>query len=167
VAGIERKDREFWKFVEGFDYVGLLETWVDQRKWESLRKRLPKGFVWSCQAAIREKKKGRPRGGIITGVKESWEILEGCEQVEGLVGRKIRVKEEIWNIWAVYSNREIDRIAREIEEKLEHIGEEVAIIGGDFNARIGEEESWYSRGAEEEQEKRKSKDKVKNGQGEK
>ncbi|XP_017791917.1 PREDICTED: uncharacterized protein LOC108573937 [Habropoda laboriosa] len=57
----------------------------------------------------------------------------------------------------------MSRIAKEINEKLEQAKEEVIIIGGDFNARIGREGKLYGGELEKEQEKRKSKDKVTNG----
>ncbi|KOC64957.1 hypothetical protein WH47_04546, partial [Habropoda laboriosa] len=79
------------KFVEEFDYVGLIERWVDKENWERIQKRLPKGFVWSSQTALRENKKGRPRGGSVTGVREGWKVLEEC-QMEDLLGKKIKAK---------------------------------------------------------------------------
>ena len=93
VAGLERKERDFWKYVEKFDFVEMTETWVDQKGWERLKGKLPKGFDWNCQAAKREKKRGRARGGIITGIKEGWEGIEETE-VGGIVDRKVKIRKE-------------------------------------------------------------------------
>lgn len=27
IAGLERQDKEFWKFITGYNYIGLMETW--------------------------------------------------------------------------------------------------------------------------------------------
>jgi len=37
--------------------------------------RLSKNFVWKCQYAVRVKRKGRARGGIITGVRKRIEEI--------------------------------------------------------------------------------------------
>ncbi|KYN29353.1 hypothetical protein ALC57_01207, partial [Trachymyrmex cornetzi] len=41
VAGIETKDRDFWRFLEGYDYIGLCETWLTEERWHRLKTRLP------------------------------------------------------------------------------------------------------------------------------
>jgi len=40
VAGIVNKDKEFWRFIEGFDFVSLCETWVEEKDWESLKNKI-------------------------------------------------------------------------------------------------------------------------------
>lgn len=32
VAGLTYKDRQFWKYIEETDIIGMVETWVDQKK---------------------------------------------------------------------------------------------------------------------------------------
>jgi hypothetical protein len=49
--------------------MGLVETWVEERSWETIEKLLPKEYKWECLGAKRGKKKGRGAGGIITGQK--------------------------------------------------------------------------------------------------
>ncbi|KYN11380.1 hypothetical protein ALC57_16457 [Trachymyrmex cornetzi] len=34
VAGVESKDRDFWRFITGHDYIGLNETWLTQKIYE-------------------------------------------------------------------------------------------------------------------------------------
>jgi len=34
VAGIGNKDREFWRGIESWDIVVLMETWVEGKRWE-------------------------------------------------------------------------------------------------------------------------------------
>ena len=62
VAGIKKKEKEFWEYIETFDIVGLTETWIEQNEWERVKGKLPSGFRWEIQGAIREKNKGRASG---------------------------------------------------------------------------------------------------------
>lgn len=50
------------------DRVGLIETWVKEKEWERLRRLLDE-FTWKYQFTSRERKKGRAKGGIITGLR--------------------------------------------------------------------------------------------------
>jgi hypothetical protein len=43
VAGIKNKEDEFWKYLGEFDVVGLVETWVDEKAWERLERKMPRG----------------------------------------------------------------------------------------------------------------------------
>jgi hypothetical protein len=69
VAEIKNKENEFWKYLGEFDVVGLVETWVEGKRWERVERRMPSEFEWKCQYAERESKKRRTKGGIIMGVK--------------------------------------------------------------------------------------------------
>jgi hypothetical protein len=42
VAGIKNKENEFWKYLGEFDVVGMVETWVEEKGWEKLKKRMPR-----------------------------------------------------------------------------------------------------------------------------
>ncbi|TGZ54682.1 hypothetical protein DBV15_12603 [Temnothorax longispinosus] len=92
VAGLKKKDREFWEYIEGFDIIGLCETWVEEKEWEKIKKNMSKKFVWKCQFAIREKGKGRAKGGIMTGVRKEIEEIDikEVESVNGMQERKLR-----------------------------------------------------------------------------
>ena len=41
ITDIKNKDKDFWRYVEKFDIVGLIETWVTEKKWLSLENNLP------------------------------------------------------------------------------------------------------------------------------
>lgn len=47
VAGIGNKDKEFWRYIKGFEFISLSETWVDERSWEIWREKLPKSHEWA------------------------------------------------------------------------------------------------------------------------
>ena len=70
VAGLGAKDTEVWEYLDKFDFIGLTETWVDEAEWNKIKQNMPKGWKLECQCAIRENKKGRVMGGIITGIKQ-------------------------------------------------------------------------------------------------
>lgn len=88
MAGLKRKERDFWKYIEKLcgndrDYLGRLKRMGKNKK------EIPKGFNWNCQGAKRENKRGRARGGIITGIKGGWEIegIKETKETNGLVDR--------------------------------------------------------------------------------
>lgn len=44
VAGLQNKDREFWKRIEKWDIVICMEKRVDRKKWAKIKDRLPKSY---------------------------------------------------------------------------------------------------------------------------
>lgn len=32
IAGLKKKERKFWKYLERFDVIGLYETWIEKEK---------------------------------------------------------------------------------------------------------------------------------------
>lgn len=106
VAGIKRKDSDFWKFIEQYDFVGLTETWIEEKDWTKMKKFLPEGFVWKCLFARRIKRKGRAMGGIITGVRAELAVLNKVTlDLEEIVERRIKMNKDVWRVVTVY-NRE-------------------------------------------------------------
>lgn len=168
VAGVKGKDQEFWEFLEQFDVIGLTETWMENKEWEKWEKKMPKGWDWKCQGAKREEKKGRAKGGIITGVR--WEMRteeKESEYIDGVEERRVRIGKDEWRILTLYNRGGSKTKLKEIEEKLLiERTEEPIMVGGDFNARIGErggERGWEING---EEETRGAMDKTKNKEGE-
>ncbi|XP_039311154.1 uncharacterized protein LOC120359015 [Solenopsis invicta] len=167
IAGIWRQDEEFWKFIGRMDYICLIETWVEEKGWEKIRKKLPGTHRWGCSFAIREKKKGRARGGFIIGVSKDWgeeQLKINSEEMEGLIVTKVKNSDDKLKfiIIGIYATRNWLDLRNKIESITEENKEEYIIIGGDFNARIGEEggndeEGWGVT--------RRSKDKVVNNRG--
>jgi len=77
VAGIGNKDTECWNYILGFDYVSLNETWLEEKRWEKWKRRLPRFHKWACSFVEKEKRKGRD---FIIGKKKEWEV-QGCELI--------------------------------------------------------------------------------------
>jgi len=65
VAGIGNKDREWWRYIIGFDFISICETWVDEKGWDIWKERLPESHIWVCDFAIKNRNKGRAKGGFI------------------------------------------------------------------------------------------------------
>ncbi|KYN04775.1 hypothetical protein ALC62_04348 [Cyphomyrmex costatus] len=157
VAGVKNKRTEFWKYIEEFDIVGLLETWVDEKEWENMKQRLPKGWKWRYQEAKREKKKNRAMGEIITGVREGIEEVD-IEEREGIQERRIKVEKEKWRIISVYNREGKKEKLEQLKEMIREEEEGNLIIAGDFNARIGGGGGWEEDEIDKIEEGRKSKD---------
>lgn len=69
VAGLINKDEDFWKYLRDFNVISLTETLLKERGEEKLRDKLPQDYKQSCQAAVRDKFKGRGMGGMIVRIR--------------------------------------------------------------------------------------------------
>lgn len=137
---MRNKEAGFWKGLERWDIIVLTETWVEERGWNGVRRMLPKGFVWETQWARRLEKRGRAMGGMIIGVRK--EIQREREEAGGEEALMyVRVKlEDRWKVVGVYVNGDLERKLERMGEWIEEGGfRETIIIGGDFNARTGNE----------------------------
>jgi len=145
-----------------------METWVEEKGWEKLKDRLPKKFNWRIQIARRKNTKGKARGGMLLWVKKELVIEEEeVDKEEVRMSCRIRIEGESWRIIGIYVNKDIERKLEGLKGWMEIDEEEVrTIIGGDFNARTGEERRWGKVEEQEEEEKgRRSKDKRVNKEG--
>ncbi|XP_051161831.1 uncharacterized protein LOC127281899 [Leptopilina boulardi] len=138
----------------------LSETWVEKKEWETIRRRLPKGYKWLMQEAKRDHVRGRSSGGMISGVRNNIkEIGTGEEwRREDSMVRRIEVGKQKVNVVGIYRRRGDSKGWRIVEEWMEKGKEELTIIGGDFNAWTGElgGDHWNS---EKEKYERRSKHK--------
>ncbi|XP_024892034.1 vicilin-like seed storage protein At2g18540 [Temnothorax curvispinosus] len=162
VAGLTNKDKDFWEGIKEWDVIVMMETWTDEKGWEKVKEKLPREYRWRVQIAARRNKKGRACGGMLLGIRKSIEEIKERRETEeeGKIEGKIRIGEEVWRIIGIYVNNNIDEKLEGLKERTEEGEKGVrTIIGGDFNARTGEE------GEEEEEEdgKRKSSEERKEG----
>lgn len=167
VAGIRNKGEDFWKYISEFDVIGMVETWVDEKEWKKIEERMPKDYAWRCQAAERKNKKGRAKGGIITGVrKEIEEEIKPKQESQrtGVAERDLKLGTKKVKVVTVYS-QEMSTTKQMLEETISETEKRNIIIGGDFNARIGTRLGRQNNGTEET--RRASKDKTENKEGRK
>jgi len=63
VAGLKNKDRGFWKELEEWEVLVLIEAWIERKEWEKIKEKLSKEYEWKVQGATKRNKKGRAMGG--------------------------------------------------------------------------------------------------------
>jgi len=147
----------------------MSKTWVEKRGWERIRERMTKGFKWEVQMTSRKNKKGRAIGGIAIGVRAGIEVIEEKDgkAIEGIMRKVVKIGEERWRIVGVYANGDVKEKWEGIKEWVEDKTAGIRIVvGGDFNARTGEQEGrWEGELEEEEVEGRRSKDRKVNREG--
>lgn len=80
VAGLGNKDKDFWEGLREWEVMVLMETWVEEKDWKKIKRRLPSGYEWGVQWAGRRNKKGRARGGMVMGIRK--EMIEGGTKME-------------------------------------------------------------------------------------
>ncbi|KAK2574800.1 hypothetical protein KPH14_012991, partial [Odynerus spinipes] len=136
--GVINKDREVWEYLEDFDFVGLTETWLEEDGWVKIRNKLPKSLVWECCPARKEFKKGRAKGGIITGVSKNIRQIGTKIWDDGIVERTMEYMGKEWRVFVLYSH-EIKETLDKLSVAMEERDEKMLIIGGDWNARTGVE----------------------------
>ena len=143
--GLLNKDRDFWTKINEFDVIGMVETWVEEKNQQKLSKMLPKEYRWRISPALKEKRKGRARKGMVVGVRKDIEEEkeEDSQLTEDINMRQIRlVSNEIWKIFTVYCPQgEEKKIWKTITENVNEPEVENMLIMGDMNARIGEKGS--------------------------
>jgi len=144
VAGVTRKDEEFWEFVKDYDYISLVETWLERKGWEKFKGWLPDTHEWEMVEARKEKNKGRARGGMLIGKRKGWGNVGKSDWWKGeerLTMSGINEKKEKWVIVSVYNSWEWKELEKRLSGWLEEIEDRedcLVVIGGDFNIRTGE-----------------------------
>lgn len=136
--------KDYWRYVKNFDFIGLCETWLEEKGWDRIKDKLPDTHVWKGFHAKKFKTKGRAKGGILIGKRKGWGQEEGINNTveikEGIILTRIEDKEMNWNICTVYhvgkgKESDLEETLMKITENYETEG---IIIGGDFNIRTGE-----------------------------
>ena len=81
VAGVKRKDDEFWRGLTEWDVIVMCETWVEQKEWEAVEGGCPKDIYG----------KSNGPGGNDYGCKE-FEVGEGGGGgKEGIMAKKVKI----------------------------------------------------------------------------
>ncbi|XP_011858385.1 PREDICTED: golgin subfamily A member 6-like protein 22 [Vollenhovia emeryi] len=109
--GLSNKDREFWRDLEKWDAIVMMETWVEEKGWRKVRDRLPEGFIWRMQAAVKKNKKGRAAGGMMIGIRKEVAITdtEREEESEGVMIGKVKLDKKIIRVVGAYVNGDMER----------------------------------------------------------
>ena len=158
----EEEDRGKKRYIRSFEVIGLTESWLEEKEEDWLAEKL-QVFVVKQTPAMRLRRRGRSKGGLVIAVKKDTEVIKeiglDIEKRNKMAAIKIQIEEEEITCIVTYmrENRK-EEIERIVER---NIGEKV-LIGGDFNARTAEEGGRMN----DENTCRRSKDKVRNKEGE-
>ncbi|KAL6419496.1 hypothetical protein ACFW04_011365 [Cataglyphis niger] len=107
-------------------------------------------------------------GGMLVGIRKELKVEKvKVKKRNGLIEVALKVKGRKWNVIGVYVRRDLEKKLEELNKWMERKEENgCMLIGGDFNARTGEEGRIISKGYEEEEGVgRRSKDKRINKEG--
>ncbi|KAJ3641742.1 hypothetical protein Zmor_028221 [Zophobas morio] len=132
IAGLKKKDNLFWDYVKKFDFVGLTDIWILEREWNKLNDVCQRNF----SEFARDKKRKTQ------GESKRWNHNRSEERYKrnrtggDRNGRKLTVNKKRWRICTIFS-RGMRNTKQGIQEKIEESEEEFLLLGGDFNARIG------------------------------
>ena len=117
VAGTAKMKAEDWDYVRKFDIIGLAETWEEKDRGRKAEVYL-KEYVVKHKCAVREKKKGRAKGGILLAIRKGvGEEVKWEERTtnEALVARwKKDGKTWLWGVtYMRHSRRENYKVMEE------------------------------------------------------
>ena len=164
IAGVGKKSRDVWRYLEKFDVVGLVETWLEQKSEEKLKSKLSEKFNWWYVSAVRENKMGKAKGRITMAVKKGLEMVEFKKWSNQMTEIKLEHRKKNRRIVTVYSQN-TKEIMQTITDGIEEREDGRLILGGDFNTRVGEQEGPFKEMMTEEKEERRSKDNNMNREG--
>lgn len=58
MAGIRGKDEEFWKRSKKWDVIDLVETWLEVKDWEKMKRKIPMDLIGLCNKQEMKEKRG-------------------------------------------------------------------------------------------------------------
>lgn len=96
IAGMKNKGEDVWKYLESFDILGLTKTWIDEKDWEKMRKKLPFKQRWECIPATKEKKKRRTKSGIMIQINKRLEFRTTKEWNKQVIEVEVIFNEKKW-----------------------------------------------------------------------
>jgi len=106
---------------------------VDEKKWKVWKERIPRFHKWECDFAVKNKNKGRAKGGFIIGKKKEWKLGK-CNLIarkrEGSIRSEMEVDRKLVSNISVYGEQGGKNLIESSEAMTEVEGEENVIIGG-------------------------------------
>lgn len=138
VAGLTHLNEDTWEYLEEFDVIGLTETWTEKKGWRRIKDKMSNKFSWNCIPARREYRKGRAKGDIIIAVNKSFKESVFRELSHNIAEIGLKYNGNRWRIVTVYS-QDIEENMNILTDQIHEEEEEYVMIGGDYNARTGNE----------------------------
>lgn len=137
---------------------------MEKEIWKKIKNKLSSKYKWFCIEATKENEKGRAKGGIIMAVSKEIKNVKIKIMNKGVIDASLVYNKKKWRIITLYSQN-IKEILEDIMREVKEEEEEFLMIGGDFNARTGNEGGPIGTEEKKEEEGRRSKDKVINKEG--
>lgn len=126
---------------------------------------LPKSYRWFWTPAVREKRKGRPWGGELVGVRKELECDSFWDnQTHCCNGINVKINGSQYSFTNIYNRDGVSKIRKVISVRLDDDKHNKCIILGDWNARTGNMGSRYDN-MDTDNPKRSSKDTESNKEG--
>ena len=96
----------------------MSETWLEEKEWGKIKRKVPRGYIWATQWASRKSEKGRAMGGMLMGIRR--EIAEKGRRIEtekeGLMVGRINKGGDRWRIIGVYAREGTEKIIEGLEQ---------------------------------------------------
>lgn len=126
------------EYLEKFEVILLLDTWIEEKRAENIKSKLSKKYTWKVLNATRKKQRGRASGGMLIGTRKELNAeieAQVVNEKSEICKVKLQIEEKKWTIMSVYMGEDNE----EMWDKLDGITdkEKEVIITWDFNARIG------------------------------
>jgi len=137
---------------------------MEEETWKKAREKMPEKFKWDCIPATKECVKGRAKGGIVMAVSKEMKGAKIKEMNKGAMELCVTYNNNKWRIITVYSQN-IEEMLDSLMEEIEEEKEGYLMIGGDYNARTGNEGGPIVTDKKKGKEIRRSRDKVMNREG--
>ena len=143
LAGLKKKLEDTWNYIRSFDIIGLTETWLEEKEENWIQRKL-KGYVITNIPAVRQRRRGRAKGGMIIAIREGIEVLEqeiktDIEEKKELVAIKVKIEGKAVIPILTYTREHRTDNWIGIEKIVEDNVGEIILLRGDFNARTTEE----------------------------
>lgn len=121
---MDRQDKSFWCYIKEYNFIGLSEIWINEKRWREIKGWLPESHIWYVKYAKREKERGRAKGGLLIGMRKVWggresEFIEtGSDGID-----HVRIKEAGGNLNIVVVYNKENGKEKEMGEEIKKITE--------------------------------------------
>lgn len=122
---------------------------MDERGWKVWKDKLPRGYRWGVQYAVRRNRKERAIGGMLMGVKIGLSEREKEFEMggKGLISEWVKVGEERWRIVGLYINGDMEGKLQVLKEwaEIKEEGIRTLIRGTLMQGQVIREGEWVWR----------------------
>lgn len=109
----------------------LMETWIEEKGWNKIRRKLSEGYKWGMQRTTKKRKRRRAVDGILDIRRDLIEErIEINVEDEGVVVGEIRRGSEKWRIIGVYVSKGVEVISNSLEKWVDKWEKELIVLGG-------------------------------------